>query len=163
MRGSGFFVLVMLVIICGLTWAVLWGPLRDLPLLRPAVQSVQPAPEAPAGAAQDKASAEVRKKTGSRKNSAANEPEVLEIRPLEQPAAAVAQSPPARFPTAVDVPIGMQGSGIVAAFGPPVARTTGLDQAGRVEIFIYRRSDPDTATVIQLRNGRVVSATTTAY
>ena len=162
MRGTGFFVLVMLIIILGLTWAVLWGPLRDLPLLRPAVQSAQPAPEA-TGAPQDKASAEVRKKADSRKGAVGNEPVVLEIRPPEQPSAAVAQAPPARFPTAVDVPIGMQGSGIVAAFGPPVARTAGVDQAGRVEIYIYRRTEPDTATVVQLRNGRVVSATTTAY
>ncbi len=164
---SGF-VLILLILGVALVWAVLWGPLRDVPLItgQPAnrAQEASPAPEK---AAQDTPPAKALRGPGSRKGNAATDPAAGAVPPPEQsPAAPAPSSPPPqplKFPTSADIPLGMQGSRIVAAFGQPIARTIGVDQGGQIEIFIYRRGDPDTATFIHLRNGRVISASTTLY
>jgi hypothetical protein len=74
-----------------------------------------------------------------------------------------APSPPRKFPTAADIPLGTLGSSILGQFGTPVARTTAVDENGKTELLIYHRKRPDSATVIHLRNGRVVATVTTAY
>jgi hypothetical protein len=67
------------------------------------------------------------------------------------------------FPTAVEVLLGLLGSKIVASFGTPVARTIGVDQNGQIEILIYRRSRPGTATFVPLSHGCVASTATMTY
>lgn len=168
MRGLGGLSLVLLLLLAGLIWAVTWGPLRDTPLLRSLTSNtVQPATPAPAPEAQIPSPPKVQRKSGSPKESAPNVPAEGVAATSEQvPVAAVPPStppPPPKFPTAVDVPIGTLGSSILESFGPPIARTLAVNGDGRVEILIYRRSRPDTTTLIQVRNGRVISAVTTAY
>jgi len=168
MRGLGGFALVLLVLLAGLIWAVMWGPLRDVSLVRPLTSNtVQPATPPAGAAAQNPSSPKAARAPGSRKEGGPGVPAETVAATSEQvPAAPVPAStplPPPKFPTAVDVPIGTLGSSIVDAFGPPVARTIAVDEGGRIEIFIYRRSRPDTATVIHIRNGKVITAVTTAY
>jgi hypothetical protein len=42
-------------------------------------------------------------------------------------------------------------------------RTVSVDQGRQIETVVYLRKDPDVATFILLRAGRVISATTTSY
>ena len=168
MRGFGGVALVFAVVV-GLIWALQWGPLKDtnLGFLRPqADRTVQPAAPSPGPAAQDASPPKVRRASTSPKEGGPSVPAEGSTATSEQVSAVVVPSPatvpPLKFPTAVDVPLGMLGSAVVDSFGPPAARTLAVDD-GRVEMLIYRRSRPDTSTVIQTRNGRVVSAVTTAY
>ena len=160
MRGLGGFILILLVLVLGLIWAVLYGPLRNSPLLnpqrntasQPASTPVQPVPEPPAPKV---------RRAAVQESGAAAAPVEPAAAIVERPAAPPA--PPPKLPTPVDVPLGMRGSEISAAFGAPAARTVGVDGGGQVETWIYRISRPDTTTIIQLRNGRVTSAVTMAY
>lgn len=169
MRGLGGVGLVLAIVVLGLIWAVQWGPLKDtnLGFLRsPAGSTVQPAAPSPGPAAPDTSPPKVRRQSTSPKEGGRSVQAEGSTATSEQVSAAVAPSPttvpPLKFPTAVDVPLGTLGSAVVDSFGPPAARTLAVDN-DRVEMFIYRRSRPDTSTVIQTRNGRVVSAVTTAY
>jgi len=85
---------------------------------------------------------------------------------------AAAQSPQAtarpgeargKFPTAADLPNGMERPRLMALFGPPNMRTVSVEQGAQLETFVYLRKEPDAATFVLLRAGRVVSATTTSY
>ncbi len=168
MRGLGGFSLVLLLIMAGLIWAVVWGPWRNMSFGHPSVvNTVQPATTEPAGAAQTPAPPKARRAPIPAAESSPVGPAEAAAKTVEPvtPVPAVAPTPPApaKFPTAVDVPIGTLGSAITDSFGPPVARTMAVDEGGRTEILIYRRSRPDTATVIHVRNGRVITAVTTAY
>jgi uncharacterized iron-regulated membrane protein len=146
--------LFLLLALGGATWAVIWGPLRGvIPLPQTSAQTAQ-APAAAEKPAQVPPAPVARQQSASpRKEEVA--PTAAEVAPPAPPAK--------RFPTAVDVPLGTLGSAIIADFGPPTARTISVDKGDQIETLIYRRTLPDTATVIQLRNGRVVSGNSTAY
>ena len=170
MRGIGGVSLALAALVAGLIWAVQWGPLKDtrLDLLRSQPgKTVESATPSPGSAVQDASPPKVRRATTSPKEGGSSVPAAGFTATSDQDSAAVAPSPttvpPLKFPTAVDVPLGTLGSAVVDSFGPPTARTLAVDNNGRVEMLIYRRSRPDTSTVIQTRNGRVVSAVTTAY
>ncbi len=168
MRGLGGFVLLLLLIMAGLIWAVVWGPWRNITIGRPpVVNTVQPAAAGPAQAAESPAPRKAQRTAATRTESSAPAPAEAVAQTVEPASAVPATSapppPPVKFPTAVDVPIGTLGSMVTDAFGPPVARTMAVDESGRTEILIYRRSRPDTATVVHVRNGRVITAVTTAY
>ena len=168
MRGLGGLSLVLLALLAALVWAVTWGPLRDISLFRwQTNKAVQPATPVPGPEAQSLSPPKAQRKSGSAKESSPNVPVGDVAGTSEQlPAAAVPPSTPLplpRFPTAVDVPLGTLGSSILDSFGPPIARTLAVNGNGRIELLIYRRSRPDTTTLIQLRDGRVISAVTTAY
>jgi hypothetical protein len=165
-RGFGVLFLLLLAIVAGMVWAITWGPLRDISIVRtPNSGAVQPVASQTAPPPQSTPPPKARGAGGSTKEGGFNSPAGAAT--AEQaPAAVVTPSkpvPPPRFPTAADVPLGTLGSSIQDSFGPPDARTIAVDDRGRVEILIYRRTRPDTATQIHLRNGRVVSAVTTAY
>jgi len=166
-RGLGGFTLLLVIILVALIWAVTLGPWRDQPLVRQLTTTgspqAAPAPEAPK---QSAVASKAARKAPTVPQPAIPKPaeaEAAPALPLEAPAPPAQPEPPARFPAAADVPTGTLGSHLLERFGPPVARTAAVDEAGLTETFIYRRSNPDTVTVIQLRNGRVVSAVTTAY
>ena len=163
MRGLGGLILILLALVVGLMWAVLFGPLRDSPLLRPLTKSsTQVTPATATEVAPSKArTAPIPRKKSEPDARAATAVSGLEQLPTAT--APVSPPPPLKFPTAVELPLGMRGSEIVASFGLPVARTISVDQDGQIEILIYRRSRPDAATFVHLRNGRVVSAVTMAY
>jgi hypothetical protein len=167
MRGLGGLTLVLLALLAGLIWAVGWGPLRGVSLVQPqtsnTVQPATPAPEAESRAMSPAKSrrassppAESGAKVAAEGTAAASERAAASAVPAQAHA-------PQKFPTAADAPIGTLGSAILDAFGSPGARTLGVDDGARIEIFVYNRSRPDTTTVIRVRNGRVVSAVTTAY
>ena len=82
-----------------------------------------------------------------------------------QPSTATAKPGEARgrFPTAADLPNGMERPHLVALFGQPNMRTVSIEQGAQLETLVYLRRDPDAATFVLLRAGRVVSATTTSY
>jgi hypothetical protein len=61
------------------------------------------------------------------------------------------------------VPGGMERSEIESRFGPPTMRTVSVEQGRQVETLVYLRTNPDVATFLLLRAGRVISATTTSY
>jgi uncharacterized iron-regulated membrane protein len=165
MRPLGW--LVLLVIVTGLVWAVVWGPLKEVPsLLSQPEKATQPAP-VPAPAVQEPEKKPAAKPTRMRSSAgvgaAPAEAETVSTPAPQPPVPAAAPSPPRKFPTAAELPVGMRGSNIEAAFGPPVAKTISVDQRGQIEIYIYRRGDPNTATFIHLRDGKVISASTTLY
>ncbi len=165
MRPLGW--LVLLGIVGGLVWAVVWGPLKEVPLLlNPQEKASQPA-AAPAPAVQEpekKAAAKpARMRSSGGDEAAPANAETVSAPAPQPPVPAAVPTPPRKFPTAAELPVGMRGSNIEAAFGPPVAKTISVDQRGQIEIFIYRRGDPNTATFIHLRDGKVISASTTLY
>lgn len=169
MRGLGglTLTLVLIALLSGLIWAVGWGPLRGISLIQPQTSNtVQPATPAPAPASQIASPPKVRRASGASAVDRASVPaEGIAATSEQAPAAAMPAppAPPPKFPTAADVPLGTLGSSVVDSFGPPGARTLGVDEGARIEIFVYDRKRPDTTTVIRVRNGRVVSAVTTAY
>jgi hypothetical protein len=164
MRGLGGISLFLLVMLAGLIWAVTWGPWRDLSFRSPLTKNAEPLVAPPSEAAAQPAPARKGRATAGSAKESASPPAVPESSPPAPiPPAAAKPTQPPKFPTAVDVPLGTLGSTLLESFGPPVGRTIGVDETGRTEIFVYRRTHPDTATVIHLRNGRVASTVTTAY
>jgi hypothetical protein len=164
MRFLGWLLLIGLVV--GFVWAVGWGPLKDDAWLRSLQEKgSQPAPAAapPGQEPEEKAAAEPAPVRRSRGTAAALPAEAPSAPPEPPPVPETAPPPPKKFPTAAELPVGMRGSIIEAAFGPPVAKTTAVDQSGQIEVFIYRRSGPDAVTFVHLRNGKVISANTTLY
>jgi hypothetical protein len=83
--------------------------------------------------------------------------------PAQASPAAVASQSQRRFPTAAEIPSGMERNRLEAAFGPPTMRTVAVEQGVPIETFVYLRREPDTATFVLIRSGRVVSVSTTAY
>ena len=57
----------------------------------------------------------------------------------------------------------MERPRLVALFGPPNMRTVPVEQGAQLETLVYIRKEPDAATFVLLRAGRVISATTTSY
>ena len=159
--------LVLIAVVVGVVWAVGWGPLKDDLWLRSLQEKGgQPAPGAapPEQKPEEKAAAKPAPVRSSRRIDAAATPAETASAPPEQPPVpAAAPTPPKKFPMAAELPVGMRGSSIEAAYGPPVAKTTAVDQSGRIEVFIYRGNDPDAVTFVHLRNGKVISASTTLY
>lgn len=168
MRGLGGFALLLVIILVALIWAVTLGPWRDQPLVRQLTTAVSPqAAPAPEPQKQSEAAPKAGRKAPAAPSRSVSKPAEVEVAAAipqeEAPAVPPQPEPPAMFPAAADVPAGTLGSYLLEKFGPPTARTTGVDEAGLTETFIYRRSNPDTVTVFQLRNGRVVTSVTTAY
>ncbi len=161
------FSVILLVVVGAAVWAVMWGPLRNVGIMNQRTSAV-PAPAAEA--AKDEVSQPGKspksrvKDRGDVDARAAAPSDTTEAQtPSGTPVAHDAPAPPPKFPTAADIPLGMLGSSILDQFGAPLARTTAVDENGKTELLIYHRKRPDTATVIHLRNGRVVSTVTTAY
>lgn len=167
MRGLGGLTLVLLALLSGLIWAVVWGPLKGVSLIQPQTSNtVQPAAPAPEPASRTLSPAKARRASNPPAQSGSRVPaEGIAAASEQAPVSAVPPPAPApkKFPTAADAPIGTLGSTILDAFGEPGARTLAVDDGARIEIFVYNRNRPDTTTVIRVRNGRVVSAVTTAY
>lgn len=79
------------------------------------------------------------------------------------PAPRTATAPPKRFPVASDVPVGMERVKLIETFGRPNMVTTGVSEGRAVETFHYLKPDSGTETVVLLRSGRVIEATSSAY
>lgn len=68
-----------------------------------------------------------------------------------------------RFPVAKDIPAGMERRNLVKGFGRPNMITSAIENGTPTETWVYLRRDPETETVVFLRNGRVVRANSTFY
>jgi hypothetical protein len=137
------------------------GTLAEKPGMRevsepPAAQNPSPGRPAsvPAGTPGGQSAA-----AASQPGEASPLPEATAGSPQNQAAAASMR----RFPQAADVPSGMERLKIETLFGPPSMRTVSVDQGRQIETLVYLRTDPDVATFLLLRAGRVISATTTSY
>ncbi len=86
--------------------------------------------------------------------------------PSPMPPVLVQQPPrlPARaFPAPSDIPLGMDKTKLLASFGKPSMVTTEVSEGRALETFHYLKPDAGTETVVLLRSGRVVSATSAYY
>jgi hypothetical protein len=79
------------------------------------------------------------------------------------PAPRIAPAAAKKFPNAADVPVGMERVRLIEAFGRPNMVTTGVSEGRAVETFHYLKPDTGAETVILLRSGRVIEATSSAY
>jgi hypothetical protein len=68
-----------------------------------------------------------------------------------------------KFPSAGSVPVGMERVKLIEAFGRPNMVTTEVNEGRSVETFHYLKPETGTETVVLLRSGRVVEATSSAY
>jgi hypothetical protein len=162
MKNLGLFVIVAFLLMAGILLLLRLGPLADKPGMRgvsgPRTTEVSPT-ASPASAPADA--------PDGRSAAATGQPG--EASPLPGAAAGSPQDKAApaasirRFPQAADVPSGMERLKIETLFGPPTMRTVSVDQGRQIETLVYLRKDPDVATFILLRAGRVISATTTSY
>jgi hypothetical protein len=155
-KNLGLAVVVVLLLTAGLLLLLRLGPLAENPGMRgvPAPLITEESPRKSSASA-----------PAGRSAAAAHQPG--ETSPLPEAAAGSPQNqaatPIRRFPQAADVPGGMERPKIEALFGPPTMRTISVDQGRQIETLVYLRTDPDAATFILLRAGRVISATTTSY
>ena len=70
---------------------------------------------------------------------------------------------PKVFPIAENIPIGLEKGKLVSGFGRPNMITTAIDDGAPTETWLYRRPEPETETVVHLKNGKVVDADSTVY
>jgi len=67
------------------------------------------------------------------------------------------------FPSPSDIHVGMDKTQLLASFGKPSMVTTEVSEGRALETFHYLKPDAGTETVVQLRSGRVVGATSAYY
>ena len=79
--------------------------------------------------------------------------------PVQQPPRVAART----FPSPGDIPIGMDKTRLLADFGKPSMVTTEVSDGRALETFHYLRPEAGAETVVQLRSGRVISATSECY
>ena len=124
----------------------------------PIVQN--PAPAA-LGAAQD-AAAKLAKRKRARA-AVAPEPAKIEVQQVEPAPPPPPPKPAPAFPAAADIQVGLERARLLEVYGQPTLKTTVMDQDRLVETFVYLRPDRNTATTALLRDGRVISASTSIY
>lgn len=160
MKNFGLIVIMSFLVLAGLFLLLRLGPLADKPGMRGVSEpfgtqdsrGADPAP-APAGTPGGRSAAAV-----GQPGDAASLPEAAAGSPQSQSAPAAP-----RFPQAADVPAGMERLKVETLFGPPTMRTVSVDQGRQIETLVYLRTNPNAATYLLLRAGRVISATTTSY
>jgi hypothetical protein len=156
-KNLGLAVVLAVLLGGGLVLLLRLGPLAEKPGMRGVSEPLatedsprrSPA-KAPAGAPDGQPAAEA-DRPGNLTEAAAGSPQ--------------SQSAPAApsFPQAADVPTGMERLKVETLFGPPTMRTVSVDQGRQIETLVYLRTNPNAATYLLLRAGRVISATTTSY
>jgi hypothetical protein len=67
------------------------------------------------------------------------------------------------FPNPNDIQIGLDRGTLLATFGQPALKTTSIQQNRIVETFLYVSRDRNRATSVVLRDGVVISASTSTY
>lgn len=164
MRNIGAVLAVAILLLVGLLIFLFYGPMTEKPGMREVtVDSSQPGPQAP------EAKGPVASKERRQRGASASVPESVESAAVNIPQLPPDANPaPAkrsirRFPTAADIPIGMDRHKLLSGFGNPSMRTTVVEGGRLLETFVYLQAEPDVATFVLLRNGKVVSANTTIY
>jgi len=162
MKNLGLFVVLTFLLLAGIFLVLLLGPLAEKPGMRG-----DPAPLATEDSKRPSPASVPAGPSGGQPAAAAGQPG--EASRLQEATGGSPQSQSApvaplyRFPQAADVPSGMERSKIEALFGPPSMRTVSVDQGRQIETLVYLKTNPDAATFLLLRAGRVISATTTSY
>ena len=168
MRQVGTIIVITLVLVAALVLFLVWGPMSEKPGMRTVV-SMPETPGSKAAPAKTEPS-HPRSHTAGRQGEQASRDVAGSVTPGGTPtpgggpAEAAGTPRPARpFPTVADIPPGTARSKLQAAYGKPNIVTTVLDGGRLVETFVYLRPDPNAATIVLLRNGRVVGSNTTDY
>jgi hypothetical protein len=168
MRQVGTIIVITIVLVVGLVLFLVWGPMAEKPGMRTVV-SIPETPGSKAAPAKTEPSHQRSHTTGKHGEQAAQEvagsaPSGGTPATAGGPAEAAGTPRSVRpFPTVADIPPGTARSKLQAAYGKPNIVTTVLDGGRLVETFVYLRPDPNAATIVLLRNGRVVGANTTDY
>ncbi len=68
-----------------------------------------------------------------------------------------------KFPSAGNIPVGMERLKLIETFGRPNMVTTEVNDGRSVETFHYLKPESGAETVVLLRSGRVIEATSSAY
>jgi hypothetical protein len=163
MKNIGALVTVAVMLLAGLVAFVLWGPFGEKPGLREApVEGVQPVAEAPQGVPAKEKPPTVRssgRAGGDPSEETAQPPAAAPV----PPSAPASPKPEKRFPRGNEIAVGTDKAALQATFGKPMMRTTVVDSGRLLETWVYLQSDPNLATFVLIRNGRVASANTTVY
>lgn len=167
MRNIGTLLLVVLILLAALVVYLLLGPLAQKPGMRAVVEETESpgqAPSPPANALPRRGS------TPGKTAGAVNPAESASQTPSAagMPSGTTVESPGAgstarNFPTAADIPVGTGKSRLQDVYGKPSMVTTAVDRGRLIETFVYLRRDPNIATVVLMRDGRVVAANSTVY
>jgi hypothetical protein len=129
-------------------WAVhKWVPRSGLSIFRPAASETvkdAKAPEPP----------------GAKAAPAAQKRPAARTRDITLPLGAIEVDVPARFPfpSPGDIPAGTTRSQVIATYGEPIARVSGVDDGRLIERYYFLNPDRTRITVATLRNGVVASA-----
>ena len=67
------------------------------------------------------------------------------------------------FPSAGDVRQGMEIQSLQASFGRPTIRATTMEKETLVETYVYVKNEPRSATIVRLKDGKVVEAQNGIY
>ncbi len=165
MKNIGALVTVAVMLVVGLVAFLLWGPFGEKPGLREITpEGVPPATGAPEAAAEPGGKAGAAKPSG--RTPGGMPPVESSSAPDAAPAAAPVigpAKPVRRFPQGQEIAIGTEKSALQSIYGRPTMRTTVVEGGRLLETWVYLQSEPNLATFILLRNGRVVSANTTVY
>jgi hypothetical protein len=156
MKDFGVVAVLSFFVLAGLALFLFLGPLAEKPGMRGVEENPQGAPQEPQKKA--RAAASQAKESGESGGSAVEDAGEAGLAP-KAPGAAGRR----RFPTAADVSSGMDRSRLQALFGPPNMHTVSVEQGVQLETYVYLNSEPESATFILLKSGRVVSVTTTSY
>lgn len=177
MRSFGVLILIGILILAGVAAYLLWGTRagslalfvgqankEKQVLLGKAQQALEPAPKKDDTKASKQRVRHMSK--ADKELSGKNGPRPEENRTLEAqviPPSALKPVPAMPFPTAADIPVGMERNRLVGAFGKPSMRMTTVERDRLMETFVYLQNEPSTATFVLLQNAKVVSVTTATY
>jgi len=165
MKNIGPLLVLGLVLLVALVVFLMFGPLGE----KPGMRYVEDTPEAPVVKPRQSAGkAAPVEAQGEQARAGAQSESVPGVAPNSQPGAPTAAvSVPERkghpFPLASDIAVGADRSAVTASFGKPSMVTTAVDGGRLLETYVYLRRDPNTATVVLLRSGRVVAVNSTVY
>ena len=147
MRAVETLMMVLAVSVLGIgIWAVhKWVPQSALSIFRPAAtqasQPVAPPAPKPAQAAKKRA-----------------KPAPMRDIALPLGAINVDVTPSLPFPSPIDLPAGTTRAQVIAKYGQPIARVSGVEDGRLIERFYFLRPDRTRITIALLRSGIVASA-----
>lgn len=184
MRDSTGFILVIIVtvIFVGVAGFLYFGDstgramvnsfVNQVPELRQFTSSKpaeQPAPELTPEAAAAKLEAKKEELLAAKKlETAAKTEKAKPAAPRRDPAflnfaPRAAAQPVFPFPSAGDVRQGMEIQSLQASFGRPTIRATTMERETLVETYVYVKNEPRSATIVRLKDGKVVEAQNGIY
>jgi hypothetical protein len=184
MRDSTGFILVIIVtvIFVGVAGFLYFGDstgramvnsfVNQVPELRqfvPKEAEAQPAPALTPEAEAAKLEAKKEEQLAARKlETAAKTEKAKPSAPRRDPAflnfaPRAAAQPVFPFPSAGDVRQGMEIQSLQASFGRPTIRATTMEKETLVETYVYVKNEPRSATIVRLKDGKVVEAQNGIY